>query len=112
MTEQNQGCNECPEGRVRNEAGKCVMPEVTFASFVLSLNTTALFHLGELPHPESGKSTIDLELVKHTIDTLSLLRDKTRGNLEKDEEELMANILYDLKIRFVKASGAETPGSR
>jgi len=108
MNEQSQNCNECPEGRVRNESGKCVMPEVTFAGFILSLNTTALFHLGELPHPEFGKSSVDLELVKNTIDTLSLLRDKTRGNLDKDEEELMTNVIYDLKIRFVKASGSST----
>ena len=103
MNEQSQNCNECPEGRVRNDAGKCVMPKVTFASFILSLNTTALFHLGEIPHPESGKSNVDLELVKHTIDTLSILHDKTRGNLDKNEEELVTNILYDLKIRYVKA---------
>ena len=108
MDEQSQNCNECPEGRIRNEAGKCVMPEVTFAGFILSLNTTALFHLGELPHPESGRSAVDLELVKNTIDTLSLLRDKTRGNLEKDEEELITNIIYDLKIRYVKASGSSS----
>ena len=106
MNEQEQSCKECPEGRVRNEAGKCVMPEVTFASFILSLNTAALYHLGEIPHPESGKSPVDLELVKHTIDTLSLLRDKTSGNLETEEKELLTNILYDLKIRFVKASGS------
>ena len=104
MNEQSQNCNECPGGRVRNDAGKCVMPKVTFASFILSLNTTALFHLGEIPHPESGKSNVDLELVKHAIDTLSILRDKTRGNLDKNEEELVTNILYDLKIRYVKAS--------
>lgn len=79
------------------------MPEVTFTSLVLSLNTTALFHLGELTHPESGEKTVDLELVKHTIDTLALLRDKTTGNLDKDENQLLANILYDLKMRFVKA---------
>lgn len=110
MNEQSKNCNECPDGRVRNEAGKCVMPEVTFASFILSLNTTALFHLGEIPHPESGKSKVDLELVKHTIDTLSLLRDKTKGNLDKDEHELMTNVIYDLKIRFVKASGNSSSG--
>ena len=103
MTEQNQGCNECPEGRVRDKAGKCVMPEVTFASFVLSLNTTALFHLGELAHPESGETMVDLALVKHTIDTLALLRDKTTGNLDSDESELISNVLYDLKMRFVAA---------
>ncbi len=103
MSEQSPKCEPCPEGRVRDEAGKCVMPEVTFTSLVLSLNTTALFHLGELVHPESGEKTVDLELVKHTIDTLILLRDKTTGNLDSDESELINNVLYDLKMRFVKA---------
>lgn len=101
---ETQNCKPCPEGRIRDKAGKCVMPEVTFTSFVLSLNTTALFHLGELIHPETGERKIDLELVKHTIDTLTLLQDKTRGNLDSSEAELLANILYDLKMRFVKAS--------
>ena len=103
MSEQSQNCKPCPEGKVRDEAGKCVMPKVTFTSLVLSLNTTALFHLGELAHPESGLATVDLELVKHTIDTLVLLRDKTTGNLDNDENQLLDKVLYDLKMRFVKA---------
>jgi hypothetical protein len=98
-----QNCKPCPEGRVRNKSGNCVMPEVTFTSFVLSLNTTAFFHLGELAHPETGERKVDLELVKHTIDTLVLLRDKTTGNLDASEDELLSHILYDLKMRFVKA---------
>lgn len=103
MSEQPQNCKPCPEGRVRDEAGKCVMPQVTFISLVLSLNTTALFHMGELAHPASGERLIDLELVKHTIDTLALLRDKSKGNLDNDEKELLDKVLYDLKMRFVKA---------
>ena len=59
MSEQPQECKPCPEGKVRNESGKCVMPKVTFTSLVLSLNTTALFHLGELAHPESGEQSAD-----------------------------------------------------
>ncbi|HBI14315.1 MAG TPA: DUF1844 domain-containing protein [Desulfobulbaceae bacterium] len=98
-----QNCKPCPDGRVRNEAGKCVMPEVTFTSFVLSLNTTALFHLGELPHPETGERKVDLELVKHSIDTLIMLQGKTSGNLDTSENELLSHILYDLKMRFIKA---------
>jgi len=82
------------------------MPEVTFASLVLTLNSTALFHLGELPHPQSGEEIIDLDLVKHTIDTLALLRDKTTGNLDSDESQLLSNVLYDLKMRYVKAKGS------
>ena len=103
MSDQPQNCKPCPEGRVRDESGKCVMPDVTFTSLVLSLNTTALFHLGELAHPESGETTVDLILVKHTIDTLTLLSEKTKGNLDSDEGELIKNVLYDLKMRFVKA---------
>jgi ABC-type ATPase involved in cell division len=80
------------------------MPEVTFASFILSLNTSALYHMGELPHPETNQRVIDRELAKHTIDTLTLLADKTRGNLDPDEAELLTRILYELKIRFVKLS--------
>ena len=103
MSEQQQDCKPCTGGKVRNEAGQCVMPAVTFTSLILSLNTTALFHLGELAHPEGGEKSVDLELVKHTIDTLAVLRDKATGNLDSDESQLLDKILYDLKMRFVKA---------
>lgn len=106
MTESLSNIDDCPEGMVQDQTGKCVMPEVTFASFILSLNTSALFHLGELAHPETGKKVKDLEMAKHTIDTLTMLAEKTKGNLENDEHELLTRILYELKIRFVKASGA------
>lgn len=78
------------------------MPEVSFASFILSLNTSALYHMGELPHPETGQRVVDRELAKHTIDTLTLLASKTKGNLGSDENELLIRILYELKMRFVK----------
>ncbi|XOF33968.1 MAG: DUF1844 domain-containing protein [Candidatus Electrothrix sp. YB6] len=79
------------------------MPAVSFISFILSLNTTALFHLGELPHPETGQKTIDLELTRHTIDTLVMLEKKTAGNLEKEEQELLDKVLYELQMRFIRA---------
>ena len=104
MSEDSNGCKKCPEGQVLRD-GKCVMPEVTFTTFVMSLNTSALFHFGELADPETGKSSQDLVLAKHTIDTLNLLKEKTTGNLSKDEENLLETVLYDLKIRYVKISG-------
>jgi Domain of unknown function (DUF1844). len=55
------------------------MPEVTFASFILSLNTSALYHMGELPHPETGQRIVDRELAKHTIDTLACWLTRPRG---------------------------------
>ena len=97
----NDDC-DCPPGQVKDAFGKCVMPTVTFPSLLLSLNTSALFHMGELAHPESGKKMVDLELAKHAIDTIALLKSKTRGNLSEDEEELMARILYELKMRYVR----------
>src|SRR5210317_1994239 len=102
--EKNEECKPCPEGQVKKD-GKCVMPEVTFTAFVMSLNTSALFHLGELSDPATGEKNLDLVLAKHTIDTLQLLEKKTKGNLSNEEQDLLKNALYDLKMRYVaKAS--------
>ena len=101
VNKKDAGCG-CGEGKVPDKQGRCVMPEVTFPAFVLSLNTSALYHLGEIADPSTGKRIVDLDLAKHAIDTLALIQNKTKGNLLKDEEELLKNILYDIKIRFVK----------
>ncbi|WPD24996.1 MAG: DUF1844 domain-containing protein [Candidatus Electrothrix scaldis] len=103
MSDQEEKDCECPKGKVKNRDGDCVMPAVSFNSLILSLNTTALFHLGDLPHPETGQKVVDLELARHSIDTLIMLEAKTSGNLEKDEEELLDRVLYELKMRFIKA---------
>ena len=97
---QTEECNSCPEGQVKKD-GKCVMPEVTFTAFVMSLNTAALFHLGEISDPATGQKNQDLVLAKHTIDTLKLLEDKTKGNLNDEEQDLLKHVIYDLKMRYV-----------
>lgn len=97
------GCG-CGEGKVPDKEGGCVMPEVTFPAFIMSLNTSALYHLGEIADPASGKRIVDLDLARHAIDTLTLIQSKTKGNLTEDEGELLKNILYDIKMRFVKAA--------
>ena len=104
MTENEKNEKCCPEGYVR-QGGACVLPEVTFTTLIMSLNTSALFHLGEIQDPETGQSGHDLVLAKHTISTLQLLKDRTRGNLADKEEELLGHVLADLKLRYVKASG-------
>ena len=101
MIEQEKDCG-CPEGKVRDAEGRCVMPKISFSDFIMSLSTTALFHLGEMAHPETGKPQKNLPLAQHTIDTLTLLEKKTKGNLTTEETGLLSNILYDLKLRFVK----------
>ena len=81
------------------------LPEINFPTFVVSLNASALLHLGAIEDPTTGKKTKDLPMAKQTIDILSMLEEKTAGNLEDDEEKLLKNILYDLRIMYVKEKG-------
>ncbi|WP_240744817.1 DUF1844 domain-containing protein [Desulforhopalus sp. IMCC35007] len=103
-TMKNESSCGCGEGKVPNKEGRCVMPEVTFPAFVMSLNTSALYHLGEIADPGTGKKIVDLDLARHAIDTLVMMQGKTKGNLTSDEEQMLKNILYDIKLRFVTAS--------
>jgi len=75
---------------------------INFSTFILSLNTAALIHLGELPDPITNEKKINLVLAKQTIDTLEILREKTKGNLTPEEERLLHTILYELKVKFLK----------
>ncbi|MBO8143046.1 MAG: DUF1844 domain-containing protein [Thermodesulfobacterium sp.] len=75
---------------------------ITFSTFILSLNTAALVHLGEIPDPITNKKQVNLTLAKQTIDTLEMLKEKTKGNLSADEEKLLQSIIYELKIKFLK----------
>ena len=81
------------------------LPEINFATFILSLNSSALLHLGLIDDPATGKKIKNLALGKHTIDILGMLEEKTRGNLTKDEESLLKNILYDLRMLYVREKG-------
>jgi hypothetical protein len=78
------------------------LPEITFAAFLFSLSSSAFIHLGDLADPVSGETKKDLALAKQTIDLLGLLREKTRNNLQEDEEKLFDHLLYDLRMRYVK----------
>ena len=79
------------------------LPEVNFSSLILSLSSSVLFHLGEIPDPQTGEKTKDLPLAKHGIDTIAMLKEKTEGNLSKEEGLFVENVLTDLRWRFVKA---------
>ena len=77
-------------------------PQVTFTNFVLSLSTSALFHFGDFPDPEGGKTEKNLPAAKQTIDILDMLNEKTKGNLNENENNLIQGALYELKMRYVK----------
>ncbi|NIS61524.1 MAG: DUF1844 domain-containing protein [Proteobacteria bacterium] len=96
---------ERKEQREEGQRQEVPLPEVTFSNFVFSLTTQALIQLGEIQDPESKRAMKSLPLAKQTIDLIGMLREKTSGNLTKEEEALIDNALYDLRIRYVKASG-------
>lgn len=79
-------------------------PAIDFNTFVLSLSTSALMHLGKLPGSED--QTVNLAHAKQSIDCIALLEEKTRGNLTGEEERLISEVLYDLRLRFVAATKA------
>ena len=79
------------------------LPKVDFSTFAISLASSAAVHLGLVADPESQEpSPPNLQLARQTIDTLEMLQEKTRGNLDADEERLLQNLLTDLRMRFVE----------
>ena len=77
-------------------------PEINFATFVASLNASALLQLGAIEDPTTGTKNKNLPMAKQTIDILSMMQEKTAGNLSQEEENLLKNILYDLRLMYVK----------
>jgi hypothetical protein len=78
-------------------------PGVSFATFVLSLATTAAVHFGDLADPSTGqRAEPDLAAAHQMIDLIALLQDKTKGNLTTDEAKLMEDLLYELRMRYVQ----------
>lgn len=77
------------------------MPKVTFSTFVLSLASSALAQMGEVPNPDTGQMEENLELARHTIDVLSMLRDKTSACLDSEESRLLEGLLYEVRMKYV-----------
>jgi Domain of unknown function (DUF1844) len=76
--------------------------EITLSTFVMSLSTQALMCLGEIPNPLTDRTETDLDAVREFIDIISMLQEKTRGNVDPAEARLFEKVLYDLRIRFVE----------
>jgi hypothetical protein len=76
--------------------------KMDFSTFILSLNASALIHLGEIPDPHSKERSINLPAAKHTIEILEILKNKTKGNLDREEDKLLDDVLYNLRMKYVK----------
>lgn len=83
------------------------LPEANFANLVLMLATTGLMQLGEAPNPMTRKVEPNLGLARHTIDSLTMLKEKTNGNLTRQESDLLDGLLYELRMKYLeKTKGA------
>ncbi len=118
-TQQGQGSPQQDQEKVskekRQEAAKAFastarereqqegpMPKVDMNTFVLSLSSSVLVQLGEVCDPDSGQTCQNLDIARHTIDILGMLEQKTRGNLTPDEETLLKNVLFELRMKYVQ----------
>ncbi|MCF8104071.1 MAG: DUF1844 domain-containing protein [Desulfohalobiaceae bacterium] len=81
---------------------KSPLPKVDFNTFVLSLSSSVMVYLGEVNDPGTGETDQDLDMARHTIDMLDMLEKKTKGNLDPDEERLLKNILFEMRMKFIQ----------
>jgi hypothetical protein len=83
---------------------RTLFSELGFSTFILSLSTSALVHLGELPDPVTNEKGANLQLAQQTISVIELLKEKTKGNLTEEEAKLIDTVLYDLRVKYVKSA--------
>jgi hypothetical protein len=87
---------------VNSPAAAAPMGEMSFATFMVGLSTQALVHLGEMLDPQSGQPAADLMAAEQLIDLIAMLQDKTRGNLDEGETQLVQSILFELRMKYVE----------
>jgi hypothetical protein len=90
------------KGATEDEAPQA-LPPLDFSTFILSLASTAMIHLGQVPGPEGDSLERDLPAAKQAIDMLGMLEEKTRGNLDDAEAKLLKSLIYDLRVAYVDA---------
>lgn len=94
-----------PEVQTSQQSGEMTQRFIAFV--MMQAQQIALF-LGQIPHPQTGKAERNLEAARMFIDQLEMIREKTRGNLTKEEEEILRSVLADLQLAFVNASSETT----
>ena len=85
------------------------LPPVDFSAFIAELGMTAVTYLGGYQNPETKEVLVDLEMAKRTIDTIDLLKEKTKGNLTAPESNLLDNTLYNLRMTYIRIANNPPP---
>ena len=84
------------------DQGSSKLPPIDFSAFIAELGMTAVTYLGGYQNPETKEVLVDLEMAKRTIDTIDLLKEKTKGNLTAPESNLLDNTLYNLRMTYIR----------
>ncbi|MGE0085155.1 MAG: DUF1844 domain-containing protein [Desulfococcaceae bacterium] len=105
MSEKSKSAEEVARDYAAAGAAASQLPKIDFAMFIFSLNSSVLVNLGVLEEPGGGSRSKNLPAAKQTIDILAMLQEKTRGNLTKQEDDMLKHILYDLRILYVREAG-------
>jgi hypothetical protein len=92
------------EKKAAGKVDKFAPPEPDFNFFITTLALQASIALGQVPNPATNKTEEDLTQAKFLIDTLGMLKDKTKGNLNQDETNLLDNLLYELRMKYIEKS--------
>jgi hypothetical protein len=98
------GSHKTEDGKREQDTQRIPLPEVNFNSLIFSLSSSALLNMGDIAEPQTGERKKDLPMAKYSIDIISMLQEKTKGNLTEEEHKFLDNILADLRLRYVKAS--------
>ena len=86
--------------------------QIDFSTFIMSLTSSAFYHLGDIADPETGKTETNLPAVHQTIDMLTMLREKTQGNLNTEENKLLEQLVYELQMKYVAKSKGAGPAAQ
>ncbi|MEI7998651.1 MAG: DUF1844 domain-containing protein [Candidatus Omnitrophota bacterium] len=86
-------------------------PQLDFFNYIASLGFQAMIFIGEMPNPLTNQMDKNLKQAKFLIDTMTIIREKTSGNLTKEEAELINGSIYELQLRYVEAVKKEQPAS-
>lgn len=87
------------------------MPPASLEMLVTTLVTEAMISLGQVPHPQTGEAVFQPQQAKYLIDTIDVLREKTKGNVTPDESELMEQLLHQLRLAYVQLTSAPRAGA-
>ena len=104
-----QAARSAPRPERAHAGGDPLDDPTSFLSLIMSLASNAASSLGMMPHPVTGETGVDLKTAKHWIDVLGMLEQKTQGNLDEQEAQVVESLLADLRMQYVSFSSSPMP---